>query len=107
MTKFNGFNNKNEVDNKYFFYNGALMNFEMPFEINLEKIFENIVSIKTKSFYKVGTFLGIDVRLNGKMFSIIGSVFKVKVTSNFYELKLNIEYFPDELMFELEDIFDK
>jgi len=94
------------TNDKFFFYNGNMMEFITPMEVNLENIFDNEISIKNAKYLKLGSYLGVDVTINSKDLSIIGRVIKCKIRGRFYEVKLYVEYFPDELLYYLEDIFD-
>lgn len=105
MTKIRDIQELNTSD-KFFFYNGNMMDFITPLEVNLENIFENEISIKSLKYLKLGSYLGVDVNINSKVLSIIGRVIKCKIRGRFYEVKLYVEYFPDELLYYLEDMFD-
>ena len=105
MTKITDIRDLNRND-KFFFYNGNMMDFITPLEVNLENIFDNEISIKSVKYLKLGSYLGVDVTINSKVLSIIGRVIKCKITGRFYNVKLYVEYFPDDLLYYLEDIFD-
>lgn len=94
------------TNDKFFFYNGNMMEFIKPMEVNLEHIFDNELSIKSTKYLKLGSYLGVDITINSKTLSIIGRVIRCKIYGRFYEVKLYVEYFPDELLFYLEDVFD-
>jgi len=106
MTKLHEINLEAGLGEKYFFSNGNLMNFEVPLEVDFSNIFNNIFYIKTKNFYAVKTSLGVDVLMNGKVYSIIGRVIRIKKRRDLFEVTLKIEFFPEDLLYELEDIFD-
>lgn len=105
MTKYRNIQALNESD-KFFFYNGNMMDFVMPMEVDLEKIFDNEISIKSNKYLKLGSYLGVDITVNGKVLSIIGRVISCRLSGVFYVIKLYVEYFPDELLFALEDVFN-
>ncbi len=94
------------ISERFFFYNGNMMEFIKPMEVNLENIFENEISIKSPKYLKLGSYLGVDISINSKVLSIIGRVIRCKIKGRFYEVKLYVEYFPDELLNYLEDAFD-
>lgn len=105
MTKITDIRDLNRND-KFFFYNGNMMDFITPMEVNLENIFDNEISIKSSKYLKLGSYLGVDLNINSKVLSIIGRVIRCKIRGRYYEVKLYVEYFPDELLYYLEDVFD-
>lgn len=80
---------------------------EMPIEINLESIFEQVISIKVRHAIAKGSVVGVNVPINEQIFSVIGRVIEVRPAGPFYELTLQLDVIPEGLLHVVEEIIGK
>lgn len=88
------------------FNRGKLMT-EMPLEINLEDLFDDVIVIKTVNYSAKGGVIGVDIPVNDKIFSVIGRVSDIKKIGKFYEITIDVEYVPEDMYHEIEEIINK
>lgn len=90
--------------NEMFYINDWYADFEPPVEIDLEDVFDREVRIRTLSPMKVGEFIGVDIRISRVIYSVVGRVEAVEPAASGYWVTLFVDYVPNGMLLELEDI---
>ncbi len=93
--------NKQTLDNS-FYTHGNYADFDLPIEIDLSDILKQKVNIKTKSKLNYGEFIGIDIPIMGDVCSVVGKVESVVLIDGGWQVTLELEYIPIEVVEELD-----
>ncbi len=93
--------NKDGMDNSIYTHENYA-DFELPTEIDLTNILEQKVSIKSKTKLKLGEFIGIDIPIMGDVCSVVGKVENIVLIDGGWQITLELEYVPVEVVSELE-----
>jgi len=95
--------NHNELS-EMFYINERYADFAPPVEIDLTEIFDREVRIRTMSSMNVGDFIGVDIRIKRVIYSVVGRVEYVDADTVGYWITLSVDYIPNGMLLELEDI---
>ncbi len=91
------------VPTDFTYQNGRYADFELPIQIDLSELFEQHVSIKTKTKLKVGQLIGVDIQGKEEICSVVGKVERIKASDKCWEAYIELEYVPMELAIEFEN----
>jgi len=95
--------NQSEL-NEMFYINERYADFAPPIEIDLTEIFDREVRIRTTSSMNVGEFIGVDIRINRVIYSVVGRVVDVESDSTDFWVTLYVDYIPNSMLLELEEL---
>lgn len=95
--------NHNELS-EMFYINERYADFAPPVEIDLTEIFEREVRIRTLTSMNVGEFIGVDIRISRVIYSVVGRVENVESESSGYWITLFVDYIPNGMLLELEEL---
>lgn len=95
--------NQSELS-EMFYVNERYADFAPPAEIDLTDIFDRVVRIRTFTSMKVGEFIGVDIRVSRVIYSVVGRVETVKADETGYWITLFVDYVPNGMLLELEDV---
>ena len=95
--------NQSELS-EMFYVNERYADFAPPAEIDLTDVFDRVVRIRTFASMKVGEFIGVDIRVSRVIYSVVGRVESVKADETGYWITLYVDYVPNGMLLELEDV---
>lgn len=95
--------NQNELS-EMFYINERYADFAPPVEIDLSEIFDRVVRIRTLTSMKTGEFIGVDIRVSRVIYSVVGRVELVEADEMGYWVTLFVDYVPNGMLLELEDV---
>ncbi len=91
-----------EIINEIPYVNERYAGFELPIQIDISDIFQQIVTIRTKTKLKQGQLIGVDIQLISEVCSVVGRVCGIKSVGECWEMDVELEYVPVEVVMEFE-----
>lgn len=88
----------------FMYSNGEFSDVVTPLIVDLNDIFDDKLTIIIEKFVQKQTKLAVQIGTSSKMHSLTGTVVSIKECSQGYEVLLDIDFIPDGLIKDLEEI---
>lgn len=92
------------LESGFMYSNGEFSDVVTPLVVDLNDIFDDKLTIVIEKFVKKETKLAVQIGTNPRMHSLTGTVSAVKECSQGFEVVLEVDFIPDGLIKDLEEI---
>lgn len=92
------------LESGFMYSNGEFSEVVTPLVVDLNDIFDDKLTIVIEKFVKKETKLAVQIGMSPRMHSLTGTVFSVKECSQGFEIVLDIDFIPDGLLKDLEEV---
>lgn len=86
------------------YYNGQFSEVVTPLMVDLNDIFEDKLTLYLSNYVKKDAKIAVNIGTSDKMHNVTGTVVSVKEKDGGYEAILEIDYIPDGLVKDLEEL---
>lgn len=86
------------------YYNGQYSEVITPLFVDLNDIFDDRLTLYLGHYVKVDTKLAVKIGTSDKMHNVTGTIVSIGEKDGLYEAEFLIDFIPDGLMKDLEDI---
>lgn len=93
-----------DVNNGIMYYNGQYSEVITPLFVDLNDIFDDRLTLHLSHYVKVETKLAVKIGTSDKMHNVTGTIISIAEKEGKFEAEFLIDFIPDGLMKDLEDI---
>lgn len=86
------------------YYNGQYSEVVTPLLVDLNDIFDDKITMFLNKYVKPDAKIAVNIGTSDKMHNVTGTVMSVKEKNGGYEAVLEVDYIPDGLVKDLEEV---